>query len=896
MPLHTPFVSCIMPTRNRMQFAGQAIWYFLRQDYANKELVIVDDGEESVEALVPKDERIRYARLPHRVTLGAKRNLACELSRGELIAHWDDDDWMSPQRLSVQVAHLTESSADVCGARDLLHYRPAAGEAWLYHAPEGTYPWLAGCTLLYRRATWAAHRFPEISVGEDGAFVSQIPPEHVRAVPDSSFYIALIHPGNTGAKNLSDSCWQRRPLDEVSRLLEFDRDFYVALRGGVAAEASGAGPDTATLTVAAQIDVASGYGSMSEYLIRGLAREGARVNVVPLNLDPDGLSEEFREILHRSQPDSGAPVLYFSWVRSDLERFRAAKDLFINTMWESERLPAGWAEPLNRARAVIVPTRFCARVLRESGVRVPIHVIPEGIDPDVYHLEDRPDHAGMTTLTVGPLSDRKNVQEGIAAWKQAFAGDPDARLVVKTQYNYQNYNPDDPRISYIDAVEHTRGIAHWYRQADVLLALGNEGFGLPLIEGMATGLPVVALNSEGQADVCAEARDLLLPVEPVTWQVYNPADFGPCGLRGLPGVADVAARLRWVAAHRDEARAMGRAASAWVIQNRNIWAKAPAVLGVLEEHVQPPRPLHRSRTIWTPSWRTACGVAEYTAYLQAQLPGVRVSAQRPDLRSVRLLHVEYADGLFSEMELARCVQQARAARVPVVVNEHSVGSRAQAWERDADVLTAMTERGVSTLRQRWPTRKVEYMPHGCPTWFPPRKSARGRTIAAFGFLEKYKGWTHLLDVLRAVPNAELLMYSHAKSAEAESEWNRAIAGLPARRVRDFLPVEEIARRLAAEADILVFWYDEVGFAAASGAVRVALATGVPVLTSPTGWFEELRDVTFQPSNLVQGIEQLLDDTALRARLTSAARAYCEANSWSRVAERHQALWQSLESN
>ena len=35
-------VSCIMPTYNRRQFVSQAIKYFLRQDYARKELIILN--------------------------------------------------------------------------------------------------------------------------------------------------------------------------------------------------------------------------------------------------------------------------------------------------------------------------------------------------------------------------------------------------------------------------------------------------------------------------------------------------------------------------------------------------------------------------------------------------------------------------------------------------------------------------------------------------------------------------------------------------------------------------------------------------------------------------------------------------------------------------------------
>jgi glycosyltransferase involved in cell wall biosynthesis len=221
-----------MPTNNRRPFVGQAIWYFLRQDYPHKELIVIDDGLDAIADLIPADERVRYVRLKQHQTIGAKRNLACQMSRGALVAHWDDDDWMSPRRLSIQVAHLLKHDADVCGARELLYYRPSAGEAWFYRYPDKARSWLAGGTLLYRRSAWTKSPFPEIDIGEDNAFVWQFPPERLSAVPDSSFYVALIHPGNTSAKNLADPRWQKRPLEEVCGLLFPDREFYAALRNG----------------------------------------------------------------------------------------------------------------------------------------------------------------------------------------------------------------------------------------------------------------------------------------------------------------------------------------------------------------------------------------------------------------------------------------------------------------------------------------------------------------------------------------------------------------------------------------------------------------------------------------------------------------------------------------
>lgn len=335
------------------------------------------------------------------------------------------------------------------------------------------------------------------------------------------------------------------------------------------------------MTVASSYKIYDGYGSMAEYLVLGLARAGVAVNVSPIGLDRAGLSDEFIDLLDRSMPDPVDPALYFYGVTFDLDQFLSSRDLFIYTMWDSSELPGYWPDLLNQARAVIVPTRFCARVCRASGVVVPIEVVPLGVDPAIYFYRERPNRPGLTTLIVSTLIARKHVPEAVAGWQQAFAGDPDARLIIKARFQYGNYvPPDDPRISIVDDDEPTRGIAHWYERADVLLALGSEGFGLPLIEGMATGLPVIALDSEGQSDVCADAPDCLLPVPAVRYDAYS-TPFGDWGVCGVPGVDDVADRLRWVSTHRQEAGELGRRASAWTLKHRDAWAIGPSVLAAM---------------------------------------------------------------------------------------------------------------------------------------------------------------------------------------------------------------------------------------------------------------------------------------------------------------------------
>ena len=321
------------------------------------------------------------------------------------------------------------------------------------------------------------------------------------------------------------------------------------------------------------------------------------------------------------------------------------------------------------------------------------------------------------------------------------------------------------------------------------------------------------------------------------------------------------------------------------------------------------------RVLWVPTLGTACGIAEYTRLLAQAEGSVGTTAQRPDMDKLTLLHVQHEFSLFNDGDLSSCVTAARDHGVPTVVTEHSVildaGHRShyypsdeplfatlkREWESAVDALVALTETGTNTLRTRWPGKRIVHIPHGCPTWFPSRKPERGRVIGAFGFLAPYKGYWDLLEVLREVPGTQLLIFSHPRYTcppDVERDWVRASEGLPVRWVRDFLPDVEIAARLAAEADIVAFWYHAGSFASASGAVRVGLATGVPVLTSPIGTFQDVRSVTYQPDDLVDGVRRLLEDTPLRDRLTNGARDYCQTNSWFDSARRHVALWCELE--
>ncbi len=182
-----------------------------RQDYLDAELLILDDGADAIGDLVPSHDRIRYVRETRKANVGVKRNRLCEIARGDVILHWDDDDWAAPWRVRYQVEQLLSAGADVCGLDRVLFYAPASNEAWEYVYPRGAAPWVYGATLCYTKAFWRRNPFQPVSVGEDSRFVWSSLHKRVLPLADQRFFVGMVHAGNTSTKRTRGSRWRPVP-------------------------------------------------------------------------------------------------------------------------------------------------------------------------------------------------------------------------------------------------------------------------------------------------------------------------------------------------------------------------------------------------------------------------------------------------------------------------------------------------------------------------------------------------------------------------------------------------------------------------------------------------------------------------------------------------------------
>ncbi len=196
-----PLVSCIMPTRNRRRFIPMALRCFERQDYPRRELIVVDDGEDDISDLIPDHPAIRYLRLCGRHTVGAKRNRACEAALGEIIVHWDDDDWYGPTRLADQVAPLIADRADITALamRHVLTLEPF--QTWRcppkLHARLHFRDLCPG-TIAFGRHLWSRRGYPNRNCAEDVAFLRGLPAtSRFHRLDREDLFICLRHGENT---------------------------------------------------------------------------------------------------------------------------------------------------------------------------------------------------------------------------------------------------------------------------------------------------------------------------------------------------------------------------------------------------------------------------------------------------------------------------------------------------------------------------------------------------------------------------------------------------------------------------------------------------------------------------------------------------------------------------
>lgn len=160
---------------------------------------------------------------------------------------------------------------------------------------------------------------------------------------------------------------------------------------------------------------------------------------------------------------------------------------------------------------VVPPSMFVKRMLEESGFRNVLDPVPHGIDLDFWKPSNRPKE--KLFLTVSSCDLRKGLNLLSVAWAMSGLAEKGYRLHILTSKKPMNseshnaYPLKAPSIT-VDysfgklSKEELRKL-YWRAQAYVCPSM-SEGFCLPILEAMATGLPVLYVDAPPMNEFKAE--------------------------------------------------------------------------------------------------------------------------------------------------------------------------------------------------------------------------------------------------------------------------------------------------------------------------------------------------------------------------------------------------------
>lgn len=242
------------------------------------------------------------------------------------------------------------------------------------------------------------------------------------------------------------------------------------------------------------------------------------------------------------------------------------------TMFESTRIPDEWLDYLEVADKIIVPSKWNQKVFEKSGIKT--DVIPLGYNDDVFKYVERqpkrPQRKDFVFLHYNAFNIRKGFTEVFKAFVKEFAPTEPVKMIFKTTLERpplplppSQYPNIEVRTGSISDKE----LFELCGESDCFVFPSRgEGFGMTPVEAMATGLPTIVPNAHGiseyfNSDYMYEAK--VAEECPALYSRYKGMDVGNMV---VCDVDQLAAQMRWIYEHEEEALAKGKAASEYVKQ------------------------------------------------------------------------------------------------------------------------------------------------------------------------------------------------------------------------------------------------------------------------------------------------------------------------------------------
>lgn len=242
------------------------------------------------------------------------------------------------------------------------------------------------------------------------------------------------------------------------------------------------------------------------------------------------------------------------------------------TMFESDRIPDDWVDYLQAADEVWVPSKWCQKTFMKAGIKTT--VIPLGYDDIVYkpivRTPANKERRDFTFLHYNAFNIRKGFTEVFRAFIEEFGKTEPVKLILKTT---QNQSPlpitksEYPNIECIYGKIDNMELYDIMKRSDVLLFPSRgEGFGIPPLECMATGMGAIVPNAHGISEYFDNDYMYEVAIKekcPALYARYKNQNVGEMIVCDIDSLRK---QMRWCFEHQDEVIQKGLLAQEYVKQ------------------------------------------------------------------------------------------------------------------------------------------------------------------------------------------------------------------------------------------------------------------------------------------------------------------------------------------
>ena len=341
-----------------------------------------------------------------------------------------------------------------------------------------------------------------------------------------------------------------------------------------------------------------GYAGMNREIVFRLATQHGftvKIEVLPTGPQVDSMTRNMLKALERTTiPNEHSCPLVVGFTPMPIRK--AGRRVVFYTMMESQGVHPEFVKRCNEsATEVWTPSKFYEQAFKKCGVVRPVHVIPLGVNHRLYHpgaqeprlryeempsgriVEEIPD--GFRFMSLFGWSYRKGTDILCRSFLREFSGSDNAGLVIYSRYMGSSAEPqkqyvrDEIRGYYKECGKDTPARIYYcgdeipipdlpgcYAAADCFVFCSRgEGFGLPVVESAASGIPVISAYNTALTEFLDDDVAYLVRPEGIapandklTWisEFYRDQDFA---VMGDKSVAEFGRLMRHVYSNRKEA-------------------------------------------------------------------------------------------------------------------------------------------------------------------------------------------------------------------------------------------------------------------------------------------------------------------------------------------------------